>query len=1027
MEVPPPENPIVWGIQMSLQPREDKVTPMLGGEAWEDDATATTTASTAEPDNMLDEISDGESTAEPVDEENAYREPPSEPMYNGKGASPKPGDKERRDVARVIPKVTRAAQKRKREEGRQPKRAKQKRPQQKKTEGNPAQGATGTTLQLPSWNPTCSRPERPRQGTEAPTRGRPPAVGAKESWGRPPAAMAKDPQQLIGNQTHKNLGVPHRHKPSRNQVPRDLGVRWPPAELPAGQTKGKPQQPTGHPVPKRAGTPRQPTRHPTALQEGRPRQGTEPKGTRGLAAKGRKKPHPKDTEKVNDAPPRHWTRLQSESDPEEVAEARRRLAEEIMGEAATQPMTIRGLVCPRWRAKIHPAAPLLREYARQGCPVSVGRNWTAAELQAAVDRGPHASALKPDAIEQIQLEAREKVNQGFAEIYKWEDLKARLNEHPNLKLSPLAMIPHKSRKYRAILDLSFSLEVDGYALPSVNDASKSCAPEEAIDQIGTVLPRIIEALATADPSKGDIRFSKLDIKDGFWRMVCREGEEWNFAYILPNHEGEPVEVVVPSALQMGWALSPPFFCAASETARDVAASFAREPVGALPKHPKEELTLPEALGLQNAWEAGEAQGASFLHMLEVYVDDFIQLAQSSNPDVLRHCSRAALHGIHSVFPPPIITGHRGEDPISQKKLMEGEGVWEVRKEILGWVMDGATRCIELAQKKREAILSDLKMILRKKNGVPFKKLQQIVGKLRHASIGVPAGRYLFGPVNQLMSLEPKMVYWNRAPAARQALKDWGQLIRESTKEPTHVNELVTGEAAYKGTLDASGEGAGGVWLPGTKAIAPTVWRVEWPAEVKERLVTGANPKGDITNSDLEMAAEVLGWLVLEAIVPTRHEHVGVCSDNSATVAWQMRGASKRSAVANRLLRVLATRLRVNRASPLVTRHLTGERNHLGDIPSRSFGYKAEWHHVSDDAFLSFFNKTFPLPQQNTWTGFRLRRGVATKVTRELLMQGSSMAEWRQLSRLGRKYGRPGRPTANLTRSLRTWTQVILKK
>ena len=79
--------------------------------------------------------------------------------------------------------------------------------------------------------------------------------------------------------------------------------------------------------------------------------------------------------------------------------------------------------------------------------------------------------------------------------------------------------------------------------------------------------------------------------------------------------------------------------------------------------------------------------------------------------------------------------------------------------------------------------------------------------------------------------------------------------------------------------------------------------------VKDALVTWDNPKGTITSSDLEMAAELLGWLVLEANVPLRHEHVGLCSDNSATVSWQMRGASKRSAVINRLLRVLAIHMR----------------------------------------------------------------------------------------------------------------------
>ena len=108
-----------------------------------------------------------------------------------------------------------------------------------------------------------------------------------------------------------------------------------------------------------------------------------------------------------------------------------------------------------------------------------------------------------------------------------------------------------------------------------------------------------------------------------------------------------------------------------------------------------------------------------------------------------------------------------------------------------------------------------------------------------------------------------------------------------------MNELVTGEADYKATLDVSVEVAGGVWIPGTKSLAPIIWRIKWPDEVRRRIVTLAKPTGDITNSDLEMAAEVLGWLVLEEVVPTRWIHAGVCSENSATVSWKTRGASRR--------------------------------------------------------------------------------------------------------------------------------------
>ena len=74
-------------------------------------------------------------------------------------------------------------------------------------------------------------------------------------------------------------------------------------------------------------------------------------------------------------------------------------------------------------------------------------------------------------------------------------------------------------------------------------------------------------------------------------------------------------------------------------------------------------------------------------------------------------------------------------------------------------------------------MEDLRQALKKKQGSRFKKFEKLVGELRHASIGIPAGKYLFGPINQLIALQPKVIYWSREPAAWQAMKDWGQLIK----------------------------------------------------------------------------------------------------------------------------------------------------------------------------------------------------------------------------------------------------------
>jgi len=198
-------------------------------------------------------------------------------------------------------------------------------------------------------------------------------------------------------------------------------------------------------------------------------------------------------------------------------------------------------------------------------------------------------------------------------------------------------------------------------------------------------------------------------------------------------------------------------------------------------------------------------------------------------------------------------------------------LWDVHKEVLGRVIDGSTRCIELAQKKQKFILNELKTVTRMK-GVQFKRFEKLNGKLRHASIAVSAGKYLFGPLNRILAIKPKTVFWSRCPGAKAALTDWWQLLLETAREPTHVRELVLGLVDWKGTFDALGEGAGGVWLPGIQKIAPVVWRLWWPQAIRSRLVTFDNPNGDITNSDFEMAAEMLGWLVLKGSVDT----LGTC-------------------------------------------------------------------------------------------------------------------------------------------------------
>ncbi len=147
------------------------------------------------------------------------------------------------------------------------------------------------------------------------------------------------------------------------------------------------------------------------------------------------------------------------------------------------PQTYVGQMRPSNLALEHPAANILLEYSMRGCPVRAGRNWTLEEMEAAIQRGPHVSALEPAAMEQLQAEVAIKVQKNQVRVVRWDELKE--DPPPELKISPIAMIPHKSRQFRAILDLSFACRLENNGVvESVNASTTKTAPKGAIDQMG---------------------------------------------------------------------------------------------------------------------------------------------------------------------------------------------------------------------------------------------------------------------------------------------------------------------------------------------------------------------------------------------------------------------------------------------------------------------------------------------------------------------------------------------------------------
>ena len=76
-----------------------------------------------------------------------------------------------------------------------------------------------------------------------------------------------------------------------------------------------------------------------------------------------------------------------------------------------------------------------------------------------------------------------------------------------------------------------------------------------------------------------------------------------------------------------------------------------------------------------------------------------------------------------------------------------------------------------------------------------------MGRLRHAAIGLPAGKGLCAPFNRIVSIYPKMVKMHGVVHA--AFLDWKILLIDMKARPTHVNELVGQVISDVGNMDAS--------------------------------------------------------------------------------------------------------------------------------------------------------------------------------------------------------------------------------
>jgi hypothetical protein len=335
----------------------------------------------------------------------------------------------------------------------------------------------------------------------------------------------------------------------------------------------------------------------------------------------------------------------------------------------------------------HPAAPYLAHLARHGVPApSSAPPLPVLQQDAAANHGPHPSAsgsyknfILQDMFDYVHI--------GYWLVLPYLALRG----HPSLKIAPSGVVPQRDRCPRPIMDYSFN-GINSHSLPVTPTASM---------QFGRTLQRILQRLAYSNPYFGPPLLAKIDLADGYYCVPLSAHAALQLAVCLPDDGLGTLLLGIPLSLLMGWSLSPPYFCAFTETCTDV--TNHDRPLHL--QHPfhaasQTQLDLPTQTTFSPTaiFPYNPTPPDARLQHADVYIDDFMLAAQAPKHTDLMH---RLLHHINTVFSDHPTSPRRLI--VSESKIMKGDATFSTFKRFLGWDLDTYNMTIHLPKHRLERL------------------------------------------------------------------------------------------------------------------------------------------------------------------------------------------------------------------------------------------------------------------------------------------------------------------------------------
>ena len=217
---------------------------------------------------------------------------------------------------------------------------------------------------------------------------------------------------------------------------------------------------------------------------------------------------------------------------------------------------------------------------------------------------------------------------------------------------------------------------------------------EAIRFRGALL-RIIKKVLSADPRLGPFYLRNIDLADSYMRLWVRMEDVPPVAFLIPKKTPSNTQLVGFHLFHpMGYIGSAPYFFMATETVADLANKSISQREQA-DEHSFELIAESRAADNAGTLEAQadsiwghipEEQRSAEKSNVDVYLDDFISVIQGGLRE-RRQMLRHLFHQIEWGKPPNEEANTNCKDPISLKKLVQGDGKWSTWKTVLVWDLD----------------------------------------------------------------------------------------------------------------------------------------------------------------------------------------------------------------------------------------------------------------------------------------------------------------------------------------------------